>query len=585
MFRRLFAAFFALLLVSLVIAGVLSARSTRERVLAEMEARLVAEAELLKAVVRAESSPVRLQAALSDLAARSDARFTVIAADGNGLADSLVAPPGTEDYNARQEVSSARRTGRGTEVRYSDTVRYEMMYHAELVEAARADGAVVRVALPLTRVREELGALYRGLAVVFLVAAAAGAGVTWTLARWLTRPLREIRSIAEAIARGDLSRRAPLGGRDEVASVAMAIDRMSEELGSRMASLRAESSKLEAILSSMREGVLAVDRDGGVLHCNREACELFGLSSPPIGLKAWEAIRLPEVQRVVHDVLDGRPEAAIEAEVRARVVSVRVTPVRDRGGAVIVAHDATQEHRYHALRREFVANVSHELRTPLSLVLGYVETLRAGALSDPERAAEFLGTIETHARRLAAIVDDLLDLSRLESGGQALKPRSVDVAALLRRIGDALRPLAEKRRQDLTIDPSPAAGDLVADPDMLERALSNLVDNAIKYTPEGGKIRLSSRADGSKVLFEVEDNGIGIPEADQPRIFERFYRVDKSRSRELGGTGLGLAIVKHVAQLHGGGVSVRSRPGEGTCFTLVLPRPGAVLEHRSHAGA
>ncbi len=572
MFRRLFAAFLALLVVSLAIAGVLSARSTRERVLVEIEARLRAETELAKALVRAEPSAERLQAALVGLKAPTEARFTVIAGDGVVLADSHAAPSSMEDHNARPEVVAARRTGRGTEVRFSETVRYEMMYHAELVEAARADGTVVRVALPLTRVQEELGALYRGLAVVFLVVAAAGAAVTWILARWSTRPLREIRSIAEAIARGDFSRRAPLGGRDEVASVALAIDRMSEELGSRMASLRAESSKLEAILSSMREGVLAVDRDGGVLHCNAAACDLFGLASAPIGLKAWEAIRLPEVQRAVRDVLDGRAEVAMEAEVGARVVSVRVTPVRDRGGAVIVAHDATEEHRYHALRREFVANVSHELRTPLSLVLGYVETLRAGALSDPARASEFLGTIETHARRLAAIVEDLLDLSRLESGGQALKPRKVDLASLLARVGDALRPLAEKRRQALGVDCSPETRELVADPDMLERALSNLVDNAVKYTPEGGRIRLASRGHGTSVVFEVEDNGIGIPEADQSRIFERFYRVDKSRSRELGGTGLGLAIVKHVAQLHGGSVSVRSRPGEGTCFTLVVPR-------------
>ncbi len=572
MFRRLFTAFLALLVVALAVAGVIAARSTRARVLGELEDRLHSEAQLLKAIVRAELDGPALVRALTAVGTSAEVRLTVIASDGSVLADSHHDPARMENHNTRPEVIAARSEGRGSDVRQSETVGFEMMYYAEPLDASNPHGTIVRAALPYTRIDEELSGLYRTLAVLFLVIAAAGAGVTWVVTRWITRPLREIQSVAEAIAQGDFTRRAPLVGRDEVASVALATHRMADELAARLDSFRAESSKLEAILSSMREGVVAVDRDGGVLHCNREACDLFGLASAPIGMRAWEAVRHPGLQRAIEEVLRGAPEAAVEVEAGPRIVSVRVTPVKDRGGAVIVAHDATEERRYHTLRRDFVANVSHELRTPLSLVQGYVETLRGGAIRDEARAMEFLETIERHARRLGAIVEDLLDLSRLESGGQALRSRTIDVAALLGKVAGSLRPLAEKKRQELVVDSSPSAEGLTADPDLLERAISNLVDNAVKYTPEGGRIRVSSHADGGDVVFEVEDDGIGIPEADQARIFERFYRVDKSRSRELGGTGLGLAIVKHVAQLHAGSVSLRSRLGEGTCFTLRLPR-------------
>lgn len=575
MFRRLFAAFVALLLLALGLAGFLAARSTRERILRDVESRLRAESRLLKSIVRARPSSEELQQTLSGLARTTETRLTVIAADGSVVADSHGDPGRMENQNTRQEVLDARRVGHAATVRFSGLARSEMLYYAEPLDDADRAGTVVRAALGLTRISDELYDLYLALAIVLPVVAAAGALVTWVATRWIMRPLREIRSVAEAIARGDFSRRAPLTGRDEIASMTLAIHRMADELTARMESLRAESSKLDAILASMREGVIAVDRDGGVLHCNREACELFGLALPPTGLRVWEIVRHPELQPAIREVLDGRPEAGMELEIGGRVVSVRVTPVRNRGGAVLVAHDSTEEARYHALRREFVANVSHEMRTPLSLVLGYVETLRAGALADPARANEFLATIETHARRLAAIVEDLLDLSRLESGAQAVRPRSVDVPSFVSKVADALRPLAEKRGHELILQTCPV--DLVADPDLLDRAISNLVDNAIKYTPEGGRIRLSARAERDDIVFEVEDNGIGIPEADQPRIFERFYRVDRSRSRELGGTGLGLAIVKHVAQLHGGAVSVDSRPGVGSRFTLRIPRrlPGA----------
>jgi two-component system phosphate regulon sensor histidine kinase PhoR len=241
-------------------------------------------------------------------------------------------------------------------------------------------------------------------------------------------------------------------------------------------------------------------------------------------------------------------------------------------GCVLVARDVTEERRYDRLRKEFVANVSHELRTPLSVIAGYVETLKDGALKDEQNAPKFLESIERNVHRLASLVSDLLELSRLESSGQLAHPRRVETRPLLEKVVEDFRPLADRKGQRLTLEISPEVKAVDADPDLLERALRNLVDNAIKYTPDGGSITLGARTAADSLLFSVRDTGIGIPLEDLPRIFERFYRVDKSRSRELGGTGLGLAIVKHIAQLHGGAISVESRPGAGSVFTLRLPQ-------------
>ncbi len=430
--------------------------------------------------------------------------------------------------------------------------------------------AVYGAALALAR---SLGLEGRGAWLVPLGAALlAGTAFSWALARRLTRPLREIREVADAVRRGRLPREAPLLVRDEVDSVAAALGRMAGELSAQMDRLRAESTKLEAVISSMEDGVVALGPAGEVVRRNAAALRLLGLGDEAAGLRVWEAVRRPGLEEAARRVLGGGAPERFSLEVGPRAVALSLSPIGGGQGAVLVARDVTEERRYDTLRREFVANVSHELRTPLSLVRGYVETLAGGAWKDEARAQEFFAVIDANVRRLEAIVEDLLRLSRLESGGQVLNPRPLDLAALLGKVGEAYRPLAERKRQELAVGPAPAADGFVADPELLDRAISNLVDNAVKYTPEGGRIGIRAEATPDGVAVTVEDTGIGIPEADLPRIFERFYRVDKSRSRELGGTGLGLAIVKHVVQLHGGAVEVRSRLGQGSAFTLRLPR-------------
>lgn len=570
MFARLFGSFLAVLVTALAVFGVAAARTTRASVLGEIELRLVSDASLLRTQVRSAPSPAELQAALREVGGALETRLTVIDADGSVRADSHADPRTMDNHNARPEVAEARSGRVGRNVRHSDTVGYDMMYVATAVDPDRPAGTVVRAALSLARVDHAVHAVYEGLAAAFLAVAAFGAVVTGLLARWIARPLREVREVAEAIAAGDLGRRAPLSRSDEIGSVSAAINRMSAELGRRMASLRAESSKLEAVISSMQEGVIACDADGRVQRCNDAARSLLDLRGDPTGLRVWEAVRLEHLDEEVKGVLRSGNTSRSVREAGTRVVGLCVSPVQGQG-VVLVAHDLTEERRYDALRREFVANVSHELRTPLSLALGYVETLRDGAVRDEARAPEFLEVVDRNLRRLSAIVEDLLQLSRLESPATRVRPAPIDAEEFLAKLRDQFTPLAGRKRQALEIEVAQAGIAFSADPDLLERAVGNLVDNAIKYTQDGGRIVVRAARDGGEVVFEVADDGPGIPEPDLARVFERFYRVDKSRSRELGGTGLGLAIVKHVAQLHGGSASVESRAGLGSRFVLRLP--------------
>jgi two-component system phosphate regulon sensor histidine kinase PhoR len=569
-FRKLFAATLGLLVLALALFGLLSADATRSRLLDEIGRRLDTDSELLKLLIAANPEPQSLQAALQTNAKRLEVRFTVIEADGRVLADSDSDPSGMDNHNKRPEVVQARAQGVGTNRRYSETLRTDMMYHAVLVN--QPPGRVIRVALPLTTVEQQVGQLYWTMFLAFVGIAVVAAIVTFLVAREITQPLREIRLLADWVAAGDFTRKAPTRAPDEIGHVAAALNRMAEELSARLEKLRSERAKLEVMISSMEEGVIPIDAEGRIEGANAAARSLFELRDTPQGLRLWEVVRLPGLEDAAIKALRERTPVRDSFEVGSRVLSVRLSPVADGQGVVLVAHDITEDRRYDTLRREFVANVSHELRTPLSVVQGYAETLLEGAWKDEKSAMDFLGIIDKNVRRLSSIVTDLLDLSKLESGGQTLDPRPVDVRMFVERVGEAFRPVAERKRQQLQVDAAPNAGSVEADGALMERALSNLVDNALKYTPEGGRVRVWGGTDNGQTILSVEDNGMGIPEADLPRIFERFYRVDKSRSRDLGGTGLGLSIVKHIIQLHGGTISVKSTVGIGSTFTIRLPR-------------
>jgi two-component system phosphate regulon sensor histidine kinase PhoR len=568
-FRKLFLTFLALWAGGLGVMGFLGSRLTRGRMLQQESVRLEAELELAAALVRGTAEASHRQTALASLGRRRGVRFTLVDEQGKVLAESDADPAGMPSHAGRPEIRDARERGRGEALRQSDTLQAALMYRA-----ARLDdppGTVLRAGAPLSRIEATLAAMREALWITFLVLALAGAAGIFFIVRRLTHPLKEIRYVADWVAAGDFSRKAPVGP-DEIGPVASALNHMAEELARRLEGIQAERSKLEAVLSSMEEGVLSLDAAGTVLHANAATMRLFDLRRDPAGLLLWEAIHWPGLREAVRSVLDGGEPVKADVDVGQRTLSLRVLPLSGGRGAILVAHDITEDRRYDNLRREFVATVSHELRTPLTMIQGYVETLLEGAWKEERSAPEFLAIIDRNVKRLSAIVRDLLDLSRLESGARPLQLVPVELAGLLDGIRTAFKPLASKRRQEFRIVGS---GVVPMDESLVERALSNLVENAMKYTPDGGWVELRAKLESGRLLFEVEDNGPGIPDEDLPRIFERFYRVDKSRSRDLGGTGLGLSIVKHVAQLHGGSVSVRSTVGKGTVFSLEWPIPAS----------
>jgi two-component system phosphate regulon sensor histidine kinase PhoR len=414
-------------------------------------------------------------------------------------------------------------------------------------------------------------------AILALAATAAGLGLLLSslwLDRRLFRPLAGLIAGAGALA-GGRARRVEEPEVEELAVLSRALNRLAETAETHIATLRNERDHLQSILASMSEGVLVVGPDSRASSANPAFRRLFDLSGEVAGKPVLEISRQPELARVIADTLrQGGPQSGlIELQVPERRTLLLASAALSGGerGAVVVVRDTTELTRVADMRRDFVANVSHELKTPLAAIRGYAETLRDGALSEEETARRFTERLLWQCRRLQALLDDLLTLSRLESVGQTLAGREpVDLSTLAQRALETLAPAAREKRIRLQVREQTLPR-IPGDADGLERLLVNLVDNAIKYNRPGGEVVLRLAAAGGEALIEVTDTGIGIPQEAIGRIFERFYRVDKGRARDEGGTGLGLAIVKHIAQSHGGHVEVESRMGRGTTFRVLLP--------------
>jgi two-component system phosphate regulon sensor histidine kinase PhoR len=555
MFWRIFGAYLAILVAGLGGLAVAVALLTRRHMMDEIERRLRSEAHLAQWALN-QPDP---DAALKAKADASDTRLTLIAPDGSVIADSVGRPASMQNQNARPEVVQARAAGVGRHLQRSESEDADVLS----VAVAAPDGTVLRAARPLTAIDGQLSRLYAWTAGIFAGVLLLAARLGYGLVRRIVRPVREMTSLAQAVSQGDFSRRAPLETPPDLAVLARALDAMSDELRRRLDELRAEAARVQAVLASMTEGVIALGADGRVQTTNEAACTLLGCAAPGIGVELWQIVRDNDLIAAAHEALAGRTTHAV-LDRSGRVLDVAAAPIGS-GGAILVIRDVTEQQRYDELRKEFVANVSHELRTPLTLIRGFAETLKAGALTEPDKAREFLDTIERHALQLSALVENLLTLSRLESAAVGVQRRRTRVDELLGRVRDVFAPAAARKRIALTLDAAPLEANI--DPDMIERAVGNLVDNALKYTPDGGSVSLAARA---PCVIDVRDTGIGVPEADQARIFERFYRVDKSRSRDQGGTGLGLSIVKHIVQLHGGRVTLESAPGRGSRFRMEL---------------
>ena len=569
--------------ITLGVLGTYLVLMVRNDARASLREEVRTQAILARECVRAHVTSGRAQTDLSELAIRlagtTDSRITLIAADGQVLADSEHDPTTMGPHKSRPEVRAARRDGFGSAARRSDTLGIDFLYVALPLDPANPGGAVLRLAVPMTKVAAA-GSHVRGAILIgLLLAIALVIGLSLWLARGIGRPIDELRRTAVALAAGDLSRRARVDTADEIQRLAETFNNMADRLVATLNELGEAKARSEAILASMADGVIVADAHGIVTLFNGASEELLGIArQEAIGCSVHEAALHFELGEMVARCLaTGTTE---HGEIRidrpaARVLDAVVTAIADESGgpcgAVVVLHDLTELRRLEDVRREFVGNVSHELRTPVAAVRSLVETLSAASADDPEAARRFLEDLEHQTVRLTALLDDLLELSRLDSGRREIMRKPVDVASIVRAATRKFAPRVQANGQTLHTH-VPEGITVLGNAHALERVVVNILDNAIKYAGEGGVITITGSVEEERVLIEVSDNGPGIPEADQPRIFERFYRVDRARSRELGGTGLGLSIVKHIVEAHGGDVNVESELGEGSTFRVRLAR-------------
>jgi len=541
----------------------------------------------LEARMAAETLAHHMAAGEPELDAEADAlgrilgaRVTFIAEDGRVVGDSDLNAEqlrAVENHADRPEIVEARRQGFGSVQRHSTTVSADMMYVAIPVRNAGMPLlAFVRLALPLTDVDRQLASV-RWLAALGLGAGLAVAtALTWIFSAPLARRLRAIDERARRYAQGDLSRSIPDYGQDEIGSVARMLDSLTHDLANRLAGLEADRARMAAILSGMIEGVLVVNAHGRLQLANEAARRMLRIDDAVEGRHYPEIVRQPAVARQIEAALAGRPTESVEltglrddeVTLIARTAPVEVSPGR---GAVVVLHDITDLRRVDRIRRDFVANVSHELRTPLTAIRGYVEALGD---ANPEESRRFLEIVSRHTLRMERLVRDLLRLARLDAGQEILERVPCSVEGLFSAVDVDLAGLLASRRQTVARDVAADAATVHGDPAKLQDALRNLLENATNHSPEGGRILMGARRAGERIVITVADEGHGIPPNDLSRIFERFYRVDKSRTRDgkdPGGTGLGLSIVRHLVELHGGRVSAANRPGHGAIFTVDLP--------------
>ena len=514
------------------------------------------------------------------IGSRSGLRLTVVLADGTVAGDSDEDPSLMDNHGQRPEIVAALAGQVGRSTRYSSTLDHQRMY----VAVGHLEGSapyVVRTSVSLASLGSVMAEVYRNIALTGLVLTLLAALTSFLLSRKLSRGLRQLQAGAEAFAGGDLSGRLMVADTSEIASVAEAMNRMAGQLTERFETIVQQRKESEAVLSSMVEGVLAVDREQRVIGLNRAGGRLLGQDPDLVANRSIQEIgRNTRLTQLAQDVLAGR--GPLERDIRLgpdndRWLQVQATglidPEGEPIGALLVLNDVTRLRRLETMRRDFVANVSHELKTPITSIKGFVETLIEDPPADQAELGRFLQIINKQADRLDSIITDLLALSRLEqdtdTGG--IETHSLSLTSVLERVLRDMQNLRPEQAARITMD-CPADSRALINAPLVEQAVTNLLGNALKYSPPASRVTLRCRELPREVAISVTDEGPGIAAEHLPRLFERFYRVDKARSRQMGGTGLGLAIVKHIAQAHRGRIDVTSEVGVGSVFTLYLPR-------------
>ena len=573
---RLLTVYAAVVAVALIVMGLFAAQEQRRWV--EQQSRATLE-RTVSTLAQGLPAQANWDALADSLGAALSLRVTLIDSTGRVIGDSQVAGDElvrVENHAGRPEVKAALHGETGGASRRSRTVGQELMYVAvPVAPLAGRPVAVARVAEPLAGIALLDAALMRLSLLAGLVALVLSVPLLLWVTGWQAGRVRSIARAADHVGEGDFSVRAPERPDDELGRLGAGINRMAAELAARIESLARERDQGTRVLERMVDGVALIDAHGRILRANGALAALLSVEPPQAGTTLAEFARLPELVTLVESARTS--DVPVESAIRAwapgpKLLRSTATRLEREGESaiVLIVHDLTESERVNRMRQDFVANVSHELRTPLTSMLGYAETLLHGGLEDLEHREGFVRIIRDQTERLQALVDDLLSLAELEQPSARLRLGPFDLRDAASHELDTVRERAQ--RAGLTLElVAPERIEVVADRGRLEQVFANLLDNALKYTERGG---ITVRVGGTRTRAwcEVQDSGVGIPEEDQPRIFERFYRVDKARSRELGGTGLGLSIVKHIVTLHGGELSVSSRPGGGSVFRFEIPR-------------
>jgi two-component system phosphate regulon sensor histidine kinase PhoR len=581
---HLFPSFLLITIISLVAVTWYASRSLKGFFLEQTASDLKVRARLFESQILKYLDPLEektIDLLCKDMGEGASTRFTVILPSGKVAGDSEEDPALMDTHVDRPEFIQALNNPFGISTRYSQTLEKNMMYVGIPVKVNNRILAVVRASIPVTAIDTLIRNIQNEIALGGLIIAVFAAILSLAISRRITRPIERIKRAAESIAHGNFKARSQIDQSDEIGSLADAINQMAAQLHERIDTVMRQRNEIEAMLSSMIEGVIAVDQEERIISMNQAAAAMFSCDiTVAQGRSIQEVVRNTVLHEFVKNALTSQEpvekDIVLYSDVE-RIINAHGTVLQDakehRVGALIVCNDVTRLWRLENIRRDFVANVSHEIRTPITAIKGFVETLRDGSVKDPKDSKRFLGIIEKHVNRLDAIIEDLLSLSRIERGaeGEHILLQSGRICDVLLTAVQVCEVKAAPKKISLELS---CNEDLKANINhaLLEQAVVNLIDNAIKFSHEGSTVLVKAGQMDGQISISVRDEGCGIEKEHLPRLFERFYRVDKARSRQMGGTGLGLAIVKHIAQAHGGQVSVESTPGKGTAFSIRIPR-------------
>ncbi len=569
--------FVLLILISMGILGSYTVNKVRSTQMEYLRLYLINEAILVAdeslTVLKGTSDSALIDAIAKETGEKIDSRVTIIAPDGTVLGDSWENPQSMENHAARPEVATAITSGLGESIRYSTTANQNMLYVAiKIVDQERTLG-VARIALPLTQVEKSAGGIIWTIcwatAIAALLVILAAAFIT----RMITRPVRKLTGAAIKLSSGQFDQQIDIESSDELGRLSNAFNKMSANIRDQMAAISDEKSKLSTVLASITDGVIMTDDRSRILLANPAAGSLFGFQENQAkGKYLIEVVFNHEIDRLCRkSITTGEKQNATVDTTNGKFLRVIAISLKTESltGALLLLQDLTELRNLQTMRREFVGNISHELRTPLAGIKAIVETLQDGAIADQDVAQDFLSKVNLEVDNLTQMVNELIELSRIETGKIKLNLEQVNINTLINDVITRLKPLAERKHITINTDLYTGLPEILADRERIQQVIMNIVHNAVKFTPDSGKIEVSTSIDLAGVTVRIMDNGIGISEADLPHIFERFFKADRSRSNP--GSGLGLAISKHVIKAHGGEIRVQSRLGKGSTFSFTLP--------------